>query len=58
VDYCSFVVWQVGSFVGLAESSFHNNMLCGGLPTPWMDFQWLVIVSCDGCSSGALARTR
>jgi hypothetical protein len=38
VDYCSLVVWQVGSFGGLAESSVCNSMLCGGLPTPWMDF--------------------
>jgi hypothetical protein len=50
VDYCSLVVWQVGSFGGLAESSVHNSMLCGGLPTLWMDFWWLVIVSCDGCN--------
>ena len=57
VDYCSLVVWRIGGFGGLVESSIHNRVLCGGLPTPRMDFQWLVIVSCDGCNSGALART-
>jgi hypothetical protein len=50
VDYCSSVVWQVGSFGGLAESLDHSSMLCG-FPTLWMDFWWLFIVSCDGCSS-------
>jgi hypothetical protein len=38
VDYCSLVVWQVGSSGGLIESPDHNNILCGRLPTPRMDF--------------------
>jgi hypothetical protein len=37
VDYCSSVVWQDGSS-GRLKSPGHNNMLCGGLPTQWMDF--------------------
>jgi hypothetical protein len=37
VGYCNLVVWQVGSFGGLAESPDHNSMLCGRLPTLWMD---------------------
>jgi hypothetical protein len=58
VDYCILVVWKVGSFGGLTESSIHSSMLTGRFPTPWMEFQWLVIVSCDGCSLGYLARER
>jgi hypothetical protein len=38
VDYCSSVVWQVGSYSGLAESLDHNNMLCARFPTLWRDF--------------------
>jgi hypothetical protein len=34
VDYCSSVVWQVGSFGGLVESSDHNSMLCGRVSNP------------------------
>jgi hypothetical protein len=51
VDYCNLVVWHVGSLGGLAESSVHSSMLWGGggFPTLWMDFWWLVILSCDGC---------
>jgi hypothetical protein len=58
VDYCISMVWQVGSFGGLVESQDHNNMLCGKFPILWMDFQWIVMVSCDGCNSGALAWMR
>ena len=29
MDYFILVVWQVGSFGGLAESSFHSSMLSG-----------------------------
>jgi hypothetical protein len=39
VDYCSSVVWCVGSSGGLAESPDHNTMLCGRFPTLWMDFR-------------------
>jgi hypothetical protein len=58
VGYCNSTVWQVGSFGGLAESLVRNSMLFGGLQTPWMEFRWFFIVSFDGYSSSALARTR
>jgi hypothetical protein len=58
VGYCSSIVWQVGSFGGLEKILVCKNMLCGGLPTLRVDFQCLVIVSCDGCNLGALAQTR
>jgi hypothetical protein len=57
VNYCSSVVWQVGSSGGLVESLDHSSMLCGRLSTLWLDFHWLVMVSCNGYSSGALAPT-
>jgi hypothetical protein len=38
VDYCISVVWQVGSFDGLVESTYRSNMLCGGFPTLQMEF--------------------
>jgi hypothetical protein len=43
LDYCSSVVWQVGSFGGLVESPNHNNMLCGRFqPYGWTSngFSW------------------
>jgi hypothetical protein len=58
MDYCILVVWQVESFGGLVESSFHSSMLSGKFPTLWMDFQWLLIVSCDECILGSLAWMR
>jgi hypothetical protein len=58
MDYCILVVWQVGNFGGLVESSFHSSMLSGRFPTLWMDFQWLLIVSCDECILGSLAWMR
>jgi hypothetical protein len=38
VGYCISMVWRVGSFGGLAESLYHNSMLCGIFPTLWMEF--------------------
>jgi hypothetical protein len=38
VGYCNSMVWLVWSSGGLVESLDHNNMLCGRLPTPWLDF--------------------
>jgi hypothetical protein len=39
VDYCSSMVWQVGSVGGLVDITYHNSMLCGRFPTLYMDFQ-------------------
>jgi hypothetical protein len=38
MDYYILVVWQVGSFGGLTERSFHSSMLSDMFPTLWMDF--------------------
>jgi hypothetical protein len=40
LDYSNLVVWHVKSFGGLVENSVHNNMLCGGLPTPGRRLGW------------------